>query len=139
VTLLLSLLACNPDADVGPHDATVRGDSWGVPDVLAEGAGSLDYGLGYAFARDHVCVLADQVLRARSVRALYLGPGDDDVNPDSDFGWLHMGVMAQAVEGLSTLETDLQAALHKYADGYNPDHRRIPHQLRQHLHPDRRS
>ena len=96
MTLLLSLLACNPDADVGPYDATVRWDSWGVPHVLAEDAGSLGYGLGYAFARDHVCVLADQVLRARSERALYLGPGDDDVNPDSDFGWLSIGVSKSA-------------------------------------------
>jgi acyl-homoserine-lactone acylase len=139
VTLLLTLLACSPDADVGPYDATVRWDSWGVPHVLAEDAGSLGYGLGYAFARDHVCVLADQVLRARSERARCLGPGDDDVNPDSDFGWLHMEVMAQAVDALAILETDLQAALHGYAAGYNPDLGRLPHQLRQHLHPDRRS
>jgi len=43
VTLLLSLLAFNPDPGIGPHDVTVRWDSWGVPHVDAQDHGSLGY------------------------------------------------------------------------------------------------
>ena len=41
--------------EIGPYDVDIRWTSYGIPHVLAEDYGSMGYGLGYAFARDHYC------------------------------------------------------------------------------------
>lgn len=146
-SLLLLLSACHPDKDgadthaddtgvppdpyvvpVGPYSAEVRWTSRGVPHIVAADHGSLGFGMGYAFARDHACVLADQVVRVRGERSRYFGSGPDGLYEDEDFGWLALGVREQAEEGWFTLPEDVQAALVGYAAGYNrwvedhPDH-----------------
>lgn len=107
------------DVPVGPYVADIRWTAYGVPHILAEDHGSLGYGMGYAYARDHACVLADQVVRVRSERSRWFGPGEDDVHLDEDFGWLGLGVYAQAEAGFLTLPAEIQAALVGYAAGYN--------------------
>ncbi|MCO4745648.1 MAG: penicillin acylase family protein [Proteobacteria bacterium] len=126
--LLLMSLSCTTeevetvdpyDVQVGPYNADVRWTAYGIPHILAEDYGSLGFGMGYAFAKDNVCVLADQVVKVRSERAKWFGPGPSDAHIDSDFGWLHLGVVAQAEEGFVALEPDLQDAIIGYAAGYN--------------------
>ena len=107
------------DVQVGPYQAEVRWTSWGIPHILAEDYGSGGYGMGYAFARDHVCVLADQVIKVRSERSRWFGPGSNGRNLDSDFGWLHLGIRQQAEQGFRELDEDLQQAIIGYAAGYN--------------------
>lgn len=58
---------------IGPYEANIRWTTHGIPHITADGYGSLGYGMGYAFARDHACVLADQVVMVRSERSLYFG------------------------------------------------------------------
>jgi len=129
--LLFAVLgACSPgrddtgapdpyDVEVGPYEATVRWTAYGIPHVRADDYGSLGYGLGYAFARDHICTLADQIVKVRSERARYFGPGQEDENLNSDFGWLALGVYRQAEEGFFDLPDDIQATLVGYAAGYD--------------------
>ena len=107
------------DVQVGPYDADIRWTSWGIPHILAEDEGSLGFGMGYAFARDHVCTLADQLLKIRSERAKYFGPGDSDVHLNSDFGWLGLRVIEFAEEGFLEMPEDLQKGIVGYAAGYN--------------------
>jgi len=104
-----------PGVRIGPYDATVRWTSYGIPHITAPDYGSLGYGMGYAFARDHACVLADQVLMVNSQRARWFG--QDFV--DGDFGWKAMGVRQQAEEGWSTLPAQVQDMLVGYAAGYD--------------------
>ncbi|MFT5681559.1 MAG: acyl-homoserine-lactone acylase [Myxococcota bacterium] len=130
VPLLLSLLACRGDKDttttpepgfdpydvvVGPYDADIQWTSYGIPHITAEGYGSLGYGMGYAFARDHACVLADQIVMVRSERSRYFG----EEWLDMDFGWLALDVRVQAEAGWPTLDPDIQAAIIGYAAGYS--------------------
>ena len=88
--LLLPLAAaCTLDgrrdgSDASGYDVTIRRDAYGVPHIVAADFGSLGYGEGYAFAQDHACTLADQVLQARGERAHYLGRGERDVHLASD-------------------------------------------------------
>src|SRR5437867_2143642 len=101
------------------YDVTIRRDAYGVPHIVAADFGSLGYGEGYAFAQDHACTLADQVLRARGERARYLGRGERDVHLASD-------VVAHAVStedaGRLSFEAappEVRAMVVGYADGYN--------------------
>ena len=110
----------NPyDVPIGPYAATVRWTSHGIPHIEAADHGSLAYGMGYAFARDHACVLADQVLMVRSERARFYGPGPGDIHVATDFGWKGLQVFALAEAGFFTLSADVQDALVGYAAGYN--------------------
>ena len=67
--LLTILLACSGnktpvedtgpdpyDVPVGPYSVDIRWTSYGIPHILAEDYGSLGYGMGYAFAKDHYCI-----------------------------------------------------------------------------------
>lgn len=107
------------DVQVGPYEADIRWTSYGVPHIKADGWGSAAYGLGYAFARDHGCVLADQVLMVRSERAAFFGAGPDELYVHQDIGWKALKVRAQAEAGWFDLSPELQAGLVGYAAGYN--------------------
>ena len=107
------------DLPVGPYDATVRWTSWGIPHVLADDWGSAGFAVGHAHAVDHVCTVADQIVKVRSERAKSFGRGPDDAYVDSDFGWLALDVMGQAQRGFLSLEPMMQAALVGYAAGFN--------------------
>ncbi len=110
-----------PGAEAGQpgYRATVRWTSHGVPHVRAADAGSLGFGQGYAMARAHLCVMADQFVRVRGERARWFGPGDHDVHVDSDFANLHQGWRARAVAMLPTLSPQARAMVTGFAAGYS--------------------
>ncbi|MEZ4428734.1 MAG: penicillin acylase family protein [Nannocystaceae bacterium] len=102
------------------YEATVRRTTHGVAHVLADDYGSAGFGLGYAFAEDHLCTLADQVIKVRSQRARYLGPGALSANINSDFAHLALDVMGTADAMLaSTADVDALAVIEGYTAGYN--------------------
>lgn len=103
----------------GPYAATIRRTSFGVPHVTADDWGSLGYGEGYALAQDHVCTLADQIVRANSRRAALFGPGPGDRHVNSDFGMLALGIRKRAKAAWAELEPEAQAFIDGYAAGYN--------------------
>lgn len=104
---------------LGPYRATIRRTSFGIPHITADDWGSLGYGEGYALAQDHVCTLADQVVRVNSRRAELFGPGAGDANVNSDFGMLALGVRASAKETWEKQGPEVQAVVEGYAAGYN--------------------
>jgi acyl-homoserine-lactone acylase len=111
------------------HRAVVRWTSHGIPHVLADDLPSAAYGQGWAFARLNGCLLADQVLKVRSERAAFLGPGDDDAHVRSDLVLKFLRVRANADAGVADLharaedgDPQAQALLDivgAYAKGYN--------------------
>ena len=107
------------DVAVGPYTATVRWTAYGVPHITADEYGSLGFGMGYAFAKDHACTLMDQVLMVRSERARWFGAGPDGLYLDQDFGWLGLKVVSDAESGWFELDEPVQRALVGYAAGYN--------------------
>ena len=128
VALLLTLMACRGDKDtgtpagpdpydvtVGPYSADIQWTSYGIPHITAEDYGSLGYGMGYAFARDHACVLADQIVMVRSERSRYFG----EAWLDMDFGWLALDVRKQAEDGWFALDANIQETIIGYAAGYS--------------------
>lgn len=127
---LLPALGCNRsdadvdlqdpyDVEIGPYEATVRRTAYGIPHIEAQELKSVFFGTGYAFAQDHICTLADQIIKIRSERAAFFGPGDDDRHIDSDFAWKALRVFPDAERFWFELDPDIQDGLVAYAAGYN--------------------
>jgi len=103
------------DVTVGPYQVDIRTTSYGIPHIVAQDEGSLGYGLGHIWARNHICVIADQIVKVRSERAKYFG----EAHVDSDFGWLHLRVREQAEQGWFDLSPAMQDRIVGVAAGYN--------------------
>lgn len=101
------------------YEATIRRTSYGIPHVTARDAGSLGFGEGYAFAQDHLCSLADQVVAAHGERARFFGPGERDAHLNSDIAAKALRVAEIAAEDLKRLPAAQRAQLTGYAAGYN--------------------
>jgi acyl-homoserine-lactone acylase len=68
------------DVPIGPYEVEIRTTAYGVPHIVADDYGSVGFGMGWAHARDHLCTLADQIVKVRSERARYFGRGEQDAN-----------------------------------------------------------
>ena len=101
------------------YEATIRRTAHGIPHIQAKDFGGLGYGQGYAFAKDHVCILADQILKVRGERARYLGQGPQQFYAGSDFAYRLLDLPGRARTSFPQQSTDLQALLKGYAAGYN--------------------
>lgn len=101
------------------YHATIRRTAYGVAHILADDLGSAGFGQAYAFAQDHACVLADQILKVRSERSLFLGPGEHGQHLDSDFAYLMLDVVKRAEAGLEKQSPEVRALIDGYVAGYN--------------------
>jgi len=103
----------------GAYEATIRRTAYGVPHVAADDLGSLGFGQGYAFAEDHLCTLADQIVKVRGERARWFGAGEDDANLNSDLGYRQLDLVGRAEAALPDLDADAREVIQGYAAGYN--------------------
>lgn len=101
------------------YHATIRRTSHGVAHISADDWGSLAFGQGYAFTQDKGCLLADQIVKIRSQRARWFGPGESNANIYSDFAYLHLGLYATATAEFDNLSERVQEVIRGYAAGYN--------------------
>ncbi len=101
------------------YRAVVRWTTNGIPHILADDIPSASYGQGYAFARLNGCILADQILKVRSERAMMLGPGVDDEHIRSDMVHLALRIYEKAEEGLPDQPQEIRDVVDAYAAGYN--------------------
>ncbi|QJR82935.1 acylase [Alteromonas pelagimontana] len=110
--------------DDGVLNADIRWTKYGVPHVTADNLESMAYGVGYAFARDNMCVLADQIVKYNSQRAKFFGPDEvqgsgDSENLINDFGFLTLGIRQLAEENLPRMSANSRAMFQGYTAGYN--------------------
>lgn len=108
----------------GNLDADVTWTDYGVPYITADNMESLGFGVGFAFAQDNLCILADQIVKFNSQRARYFGPdavpgSGDSENLLTDFGFLTLGIRENAEAGFSEISEHAQALMTGYAAGYN--------------------
>ncbi|HFE44268.1 MAG TPA: acylase, partial [Nannocystis exedens] len=125
VTILPLVLmgACQSDPPAEDPDplyrAQIRRTTNGVAHILAEDQASVAFGQAYAFAEDHACILADQILKVRSERAAFFGAGTGDRHIHSDVGYLALEVYADAEAMLAAQPPELRGMIEAYAAGYN--------------------
>lgn len=112
--------AADTSAEVAttPHyRARIRRTSYGIPHIEANDIGSLSFGEGYAQAEDHLCTIADQVVKVRSERSRYFGAGQNNVHLHSDVAMKALDLYEKAA---TVLEDDYMfEALGGFAAGYN--------------------
>ncbi|WP_404342867.1 penicillin acylase family protein [Pseudoalteromonas mariniglutinosa] len=105
-------------------DANIRWTTFGVPHITADNLESLAFGSGYAYAKDHACLLMDQIIKIRGERSKYYGPdkvpgSGDSAHLISDFGYKALGVNEYASANYSQLNEDSRAHFEGFVTGFN--------------------
>jgi len=112
----------------GQLEATIRRTTGGVPHIVADDLKSAAFGHGYAQAQDNVCMLAEAVVKARSERAKYFGPGPDvefapgasvGLNIINDFSYKAQQIYAGAEAEFPNLSPESRALIEGFTEGYN--------------------
>lgn len=103
----------------GQLEATIRRTTGGVPHIVADDLKSAAFGHGYAQAQDNVCLLAEAIVKARSERAKYFGPGPDDINIINDFSFKAQKILSGAKSEFPSLSQESKALIEGFAAGYN--------------------
>lgn len=77
VTILAT--ACGTESDAkSSYSAEVRRTSYGIPHIIAKNEAGLGYGIGYAYAQDNFCRLAEEIVTINGERSKYFGPDTDN-------------------------------------------------------------
>ncbi|WP_239985717.1 penicillin acylase family protein [Marinobacter salexigens] len=103
----------------GKLEATIRRTTGGVPHIKADNLKSAAFGHGYAQAQDNVCLLAEAIVKARSERAKYFGPGPGKINIINDFSYKAQKILSGAEEEYSQLSPETGAMIEGFTAGYN--------------------
>lgn len=119
-TLPFVLAACLFSAAAAPkYEARIRRTSFGIPHIEAKDLGGLGFGEGYAQAEDHLCTIADQIVRVRGERAKYFGAGANNQHLLSDTGMKALRIAEDAAAEEKLLPAEVRAWVAGFAAGYN--------------------
>ncbi|NVZ22683.1 bifunctional acylase PvdQ [Pseudomonas costantinii] len=122
--VLLGLsLAASAREQVTQTSADIRRTTFGVPHIRATDERGLGYGIGYAYAQDNLCLLANEVITVSGERAKYFGPEQSTLEQrnnlvsDVFFTWLNP---PEAVATFWKAQTpQIQQRIEGYVAGYN--------------------
>ena len=121
--LLGASLAASAREQVTQASADIRRTTFGVPHIRANDERGLGYGIGYAYAQDNLCLLANEVVTVSGERAKYFGPEQatleerNNLVSDVFFTWLNT---PQAVSAFWNAQTpQIQQRIDGYVAGYN--------------------
>ncbi|WP_283188111.1 acylase [Pseudomonas sp. PMCC200344] len=116
-------LAVNARSQPEQASADIRRTSFGVPHIRADNERGLGYGIGYAYAQDNLCLLANEITTVNGERSRYFGPDQftveerENLVSDLFFNWLNT---PQAVEGFWQAQTpQVRDLIEGYVAGYN--------------------
>jgi acyl-homoserine-lactone acylase len=107
--------------------AAIRYTSYGVPHIKAENFKGAGYGYGYAFAKENICLYAEELVTLHGERAKYFGGssgylgqlGDTFPNVDSDFFYKLVLTPALAAKIKAASSQDAQDLTSGFVAGYN--------------------
>ena len=130
VALLILAPIVGVRAEGSTYEATIRRTAYGIPHITGDGWGDLGFGVGYAFAEDNICVMADTFATVNAERSKYFGPdctyrseanGDVPTNLNSDFyyEWINRsGVIEGLVDGTWPNAKPLSPAIIEASEGW---------------------
>lgn len=111
------------EVQAGAMSADIRRTAFGIPHIRASDERGLGYGIGYAYAQDNLCLLANEVVTVNGQRARYFGAEQatleerNNLTSDVFFTWLNT---PQAVAAFWKAQTpQVQQRLEGYVAGYN--------------------
>lgn len=121
--LVAASIAAQARESSADASAQIRRTSFGVPHIVAKDERGLGYGIGYAYAQDNLCLLANEVLTVNGERSRYFGAQAqtleqrDNLASDLFFTWLNTPT---AVSGfLQAQPAPVRDLLEGYASGFN--------------------
>lgn len=121
--LLGASVAASAREQVTQASADIRRTTFGVPHIRANDERGLGFGIGYAYAQDNLCLLANEVVTVSGERAKYFGPEQatleerNNLASDVFFTWLNT---PQAVSAFWNAQTpQIQQRIEGYVAGYN--------------------
>jgi acyl-homoserine-lactone acylase len=109
----------SPSDQAPSYQADIRYTEYGVPHITANDYGSLGYGVGYDHARNNLCTLSEQLVKLKSQKSRYFGPGEQNGNLLTDVGYKALDYPAQAAELFKELSSESSELLKGYAAGFN--------------------
>ncbi|MDH0796474.1 acylase [Pseudomonas carnis] len=122
--LLLALsLAVSAREQVTQTSADIRRTSYGVPHIRASDERGLGVGMGYAYAQDNLCLLANEIVTVNGERARFFRPDQatleerNNLASDVFFNWLNTPEVVAAFWKAQTPE--MQQRIEGYVAGYN--------------------
>ncbi|MBB3121310.1 penicillin acylase family protein [Pseudoduganella violacea] len=132
-TSVLALSACGGKKSGEPSNpprtqlsAEIRRTSFGIPHIKANDEAGLGYGIGYAYAEDNACLLAEEILTVNGERSKYFDPRTASYpvenapsNLDSDFFYLAVNSEAAVNAALNAQSTAVRELLRGYVAGFN--------------------
>lgn len=108
------------------RDVVIRRTAHGVPHILASNYRGLGEGVGYAYAEDNLCVLADTVLTVSAERSRWFGPdartvyGDNNLVSDLYHQQVNQSrVVEKLLTGPGRPSRQVRDMVRGYAAGYN--------------------
>lgn len=121
--LLAWSLAVSAREQVTQTSADIRRTSYGVPHIRASDERGLGVGMGYAYAQDNLCLLANEIVTVNGERARLFGPDQatleerNNLASDVFFNWLNT---PEAVAAFWKAQTpEMQQRIEGYVAGYN--------------------
>ncbi|WP_273822488.1 acylase [Pseudomonas asplenii] len=103
--------------------ADIRRTTFGVPHIRASDERSLGYGIGYAYAQDNLCLLANEIVTVNGERSKFFGPHEttveqrDNLASDLFFNWFNSPAAVSAF--WQTQTPPMQQRIEGYVAGYN--------------------
>ncbi|MEN5150411.1 acylase [Pseudomonas orientalis] len=122
--MLLGLsLAASAREQVVQASAEIRRTTYGVPHIRANDERGLGFGIGYAYAQDNLCLLANEIVTVNGQRARFFGPEQatleerNNLASDVFFTWLNT---PNAVEAFWNAQTpQIRQRIEGYVAGFN--------------------
>jgi len=114
-----SLNLTSQPAEGEPLNVTIRRTTAGVPHIEGDDLASVTAGLGYAQAEDHLCLLAEGMLKVRGERAEFFGRGPDDSYVISDLSYKALKLRSSATDALAEVSDFTGAMVRGFVAGYN--------------------
>ncbi|MFB3301892.1 acylase [Pseudomonas sp. AMR01] len=116
-------VAASAREPAAPASAEIRRTTYGVPHIRASDERGLGFGIGYAYAQDNLCLLANEVVTVNGESARFFGPeqgtleGRNNLASDVFFTWLNT---PEAISAFWKAQTpQIQQRIEGYVAGYN--------------------
>ncbi|WP_026145412.1 acylase [Pseudomonas asplenii] len=103
--------------------ADIRRTTFGVPHIRATDERGLGYGIGYAYAQDNLCLLANEIVTVNGERSKFFGPHEttieqrDNLASDLFFNWFNTPAAVSSFWQAQTPE--IKQRVEGYVAGYN--------------------
>ncbi|MBS7846358.1 acylase [Pseudomonas fluorescens] len=122
--LLLGLsLAASAREQSTQASADIRRTSFGVPHIRASDERGLGLGIGYAYAQDNLCLLANEVVTVNGQRAKFFGPEQSTLeernNLASDVFFTLLNTPQAVAAFWSAQSPQIRQRMEGYVAGYN--------------------